>query len=89
MKTSTNKDLSKSIFKNLNISTKFGTTFTDTLQTQLSNTYNTYNNTSNDEYLLVKCSEFKNEKDFKKHFNTKSKDKTINSIMSHIVNINK
>ena len=104
IKTTTNKDFSKSILKNIN-TTKYGTgtgfgtgigtgtgiTFMDTLQSQLSNTYNTNTLTNNniniinDDFLMVKNSDFKNEKEFNKHLKSKCKDKSINSIMNHIV----
>ena len=74
----TNKDLSKSIYKNTNISTNYRTTYEEELQTQISN--NTI-----DDFLMIKTSEFKNDKEYKKHIGSKSKDKTINCLMNHIV----
>lgn len=80
MNTTTNKDFPKSFLKNTNITTNYRTTFmNDTLQTQISN--NTY-----DDFLLVKNSEFKNPKEYKKHLGSLSKNKTVNSLMNHIVN---
>lgn len=61
--------------------TKYGITLMDSYSSQVTNTTPCLG----DDFLLVKGSEFRNEKEYKKHFNSLSRNKTINNIMNHIV----
>merc|ERR1712032_725178 len=63
---------------------KHGTTFMDTLQSQISNTYCNMNTNTNEDFSFVKSSEFKNENEYKKHFVQLANDKKVNCIMNHI-----
>ena len=98
LNTKTHSDFSKSIYRNENNSTNYRNEniSTNYRNENVSTNYRSIfsegevlptlmSNGTSEDFFIFKTSNFKNENDYKRHFQSKSKDKTINNLMTHIV----
>lgn len=73
------RETTRSNFRYDNASTNCRSTLTDILHTQNS----IYNSTG--DFLMIKSSNFRNNEEYQKYLISKSNDKSINHLMTHIV----